>query len=305
MFSYDIFDTLIKRKCGLPQNIFLAMQNEIGSISISGKGLESRFCDLRVEADRIARRYVCKNGVEDITINDIYCAMNHMGWIPSEEIDRFINFEKRIELENAIPIEENIDIVKKKLSDGEKVIAISDMYLDSCSISKLFDKCDIPPIKIYVSSETKKCKWTGNMYRFIRDKESVDYTEWSHLGDNSLSDVDIPSKLGIEAVHYINMQEINAIKGHIVIYGAGKLGTQMYSYFVSDSKCQIVGWSDKKFEEYRQKGLPVISPTQINKLRFDYLIIAIVDQNVCFEIEKYLLSMGVCADKIRFINSFI
>ncbi len=305
MFSYDIFDTLIKRKCGLPQNIFFTMQNEIGSISTSVKGLELRFCDLRVEADRIARRDVCKDGVEDITISDIYCAMNHMGWIPSEEIDKFIYFEKRIEIENAIPIAENVDIVKKKLSDGEKVIAISDMYLDSCFISSLFEKCDIPSIKIYVSSETKKCKWTGNMYRFIRDKEGVDYTEWSHLGDNSFSDVDIPSKLGIEAVHYINMQEINAIKGRIVIYGAGKLGTQIYSYFVSDSKCQIVGWSDKMFEEYRRKGLPVISPTQINKLRFDYLIIAIVDQNVCFEIEKYLLSMGICSDKIRFINSFI
>jgi predicted HAD superfamily hydrolase len=55
-----------------------------------------------------------------------------------------------------------------------------------------------------VSGELKVTKTTGSLYRYIRDKESIDdSTRWLHIGDNVHSDYIVARRNGITSYHYL------------------------------------------------------------------------------------------------------
>ena len=105
------------------------------------------------------------------------------------------------ERNNILPITENINILKKILSEGKHVVLISDMYLSSEQIRSLlipFDKI-FEDIKIYVSNEYNKAKHNGEIYDYVAQKENVNYKNWIHHGDNSFSDIKKAKEKGIIA----------------------------------------------------------------------------------------------------------
>ena len=204
MHSFDVFDTLITRKTATCTGVFSIIQNQIKDKEFLSDVFRNNFYNLRIQIEMLTRRMYCHGEIEDITLNQIYETMYLVGMINKGDINYLIELEKEIELKNTIGIKENIDLVKKLLNDGKSVIAVSDMYLDANTIHEMLciaDKC-LSNIKVYVSSETKKTKLSGNMYRLVQRKEGINYHEWFHKGDNLLSDVQMASRFGINAIHY-------------------------------------------------------------------------------------------------------
>lgn len=203
MYSFDIFDTLLTRSTATFDGIFLIMENYLAQrpeeYTVS---LQKNFYRLRMQSESLARSLYCKGDVEEITLRQIYQTMALMGGIKTEEIGKLKKLEEEIEIENVVGIRENIEKVRKLISLKERVVAISDMYLEGDIIRRMFDKAGIPSIPIYVSSETHLCKWTGNMFRYVMRKEGVPYRQWHHMGDHIDSDYTIPRQYGISAKHY-------------------------------------------------------------------------------------------------------
>ena len=88
----------------------------------------------------------------------------------------------------------------------------------------------------------------------------------------------------------------------ILIYGAGKLGKQICKIVKSSMNYEIIGVADKNWMFYEEQGLGVISPEDIPSLDYDYIIIAITYTNIKNQVRKYLLELGVSADKIADID---
>ena len=85
---------------------------------------------------------------------------------------------------------------------GKKVIAVSDMYLDTefleeVLISKGYDKI----AGVFVSSWYRKTKGSGELYREILKNLNASSRDLIHIGDNEIADVEIPRKMGITAYH--------------------------------------------------------------------------------------------------------
>ena len=212
MHSFDVFDTLITRKTATCTGVFSIIQNQIKDKEFLSDVFRNNFYNLRIQIEMLTRRMYCHGEIEDITLNQIYETMHLVGMINKGDINYLIELEKEIELKNTIGIKENIDSVKKLLNDGKSVIAISDMYLDANTIHEMLCIADksLSNIKVYVSSETKKTKLSGNMYRLVQRKEGINYHEWYHKGDNLLSDVQMASRFGINALHYkyVNLNDL-------------------------------------------------------------------------------------------------
>ncbi len=100
------------------------------------------------------------------------------------------------------------------LNCGKKVICTSDMYLPLDVIKKILEKNGYKDIdKIYLSSEIKKTKSTGNLYDYVINDLKINANEIIHIGDNIESDYKVPKKKEINAIHFYKATSIFLDRG--------------------------------------------------------------------------------------------
>lgn len=195
LYSFDVFDTLITRKTLTPKGVFLYMQEELKKIE-EYKTIADDFALLRVDAEQKARIF---NSGDEIGIKDIYKCFVKRCHLPESKIDELIALEIKAEQANIVAIEENIDYLKEIISKNNPVVLISDMYLSAETIRGLLCSIDnvFKGINIYVSCDCDSRKIDGSLYKYVRQKENVEYNDWIHIGDNIVADGNVPDLLGI------------------------------------------------------------------------------------------------------------
>ena len=89
----------------------------------------------------------------------------------------------------------------------------------------------------------------------------------------------------------------------VVIYGAGGMGQNLYSYCV-EHNIVVSAWVDKNYLFYQSKNLPVISFNEFRKKvhEWDYILIANMDEKIAMEIKKYLLDEGIEEQKVKWFS---
>lgn len=86
--SFDMFDTLVKRDCSRPVEVFSYIEDEINR-KLNRK---TSFCSARIEAEKMARR---KSHSEEVTLDEIYHYLN-LG-IADESLQDVKELEKKYE----------------------------------------------------------------------------------------------------------------------------------------------------------------------------------------------------------------
>lgn len=197
LISFDIFDTLLFRKCGTPQAVFEKMGEHSDILDFFDTA--STFVQYRLEAEKKARKELENN--EEITLSDIY------DQLPLSKIQKkqFQKIELQYEKEQLIinpQIKRWINLAKKK---GKTVLFISDMYLSLKQIEEIASDsftCKNNISYSFISSEYGLRKATGNLYTYIKDTLNLSFNRWAHIGDNERSDVWIPKNFGIKTLYY-------------------------------------------------------------------------------------------------------
>ena len=85
---------------------------------------------------------------------------------------------------------------------------------------------------------------------------------------------------------------------NIVIYSAGTFGQQLVNRIKVYIHCNIVGWIDHDYWEYRRCCLDVDPVESIAKTDFDFVLLATVDSGLAQEMKKDLFDCGVSPSKI-------
>ena len=202
VYSFDVFDTLITRKTATPHGIFAYMQKilkEDTRYAGIKPYIRDNFFWLRIGAEQSARAYFCNAEVEDVTLEQIYEAMGRTDCLASEEGRLLAGLEREVELKLVVGIDKNVDYLRELYNRKERILLISDMYLDSATIRKMLVKVDsvFANIPLYVSSDCMKNKVSGNLFSYVMEKENIKPEEWIHIGDNPYSDNQVPQKRGI------------------------------------------------------------------------------------------------------------
>ena len=203
LFSYDIFDTVITRRTANPHGIFVIMQNKLlqeCKYSKIPREIINNFYELRISSERLARDFFCSKENEEITLDDIYYTMNTSGLLSEEEIQLLIQLEIDTEIQNCLGIKCTIDEIERHVENGDRVVLISDMYLDETTVRKMLSQANesLSNLPIYLSSCYKKTKQSGNLYREVMLIENVETSNWLHKGDNKDSDIKNANKFGIK-----------------------------------------------------------------------------------------------------------
>lgn len=210
MYSFDIFDTLISRVTANPYGVFLVMQEHLKircNYDNYSEYLINNFASLRYKAEKNAWKYKNESAV---SLEDIYNVFAEMTSLSSENIRELMALELQTEIDCAVGIEDNIQKVIDFYEKNEHVILISDMYLKGVDIRNILKKFDpiFDKIPIYVSCEYGCTKQEGLLYVKVKELENATYDDWTHYGDNYVSDICIPNVLGIKTV-YIESKDLS------------------------------------------------------------------------------------------------
>lgn len=93
--------------------------------------------------------------------------------------------------------------------------------------------------------------------------------------------------------HYDTMR-----RKEIILYGAGSVGKDFYLQLRYRGDIKVVGWVDKNAEAYQKKSYPVMPLSEIDKLKYDYIIIAVNRSAIMEQIKKELIEGGIPEEKI-------
>ncbi len=209
--SFDVFDTLITRTTATPKGIFALMQHQLNRndlFSCINVYVRENFYIIRVESEAFLRKHYAAYKINEITFEEIYDYIQKNYALLDEEINLLKNLEIETERKNLTGIPENINKLKSAIVLGYKVIIISDIYHSSDTV-RLFltDKDEVfKDIPIYVSSEARCMKSSGELFEYVRIKEGINISKWRHIGDNVNSDINRAKEFGIDAEQYKYVQ---------------------------------------------------------------------------------------------------
>lgn len=104
--------------------------------------------------------------------------------------------------------------------------------------------------------------------------------------------------LGIHGERY-HFPDVKLLRDkNIVIYGAGRVGKDYYSQISKYECCYIAAWIDSNWEELQNKGINVGSIDQLFTIEYDYVVIAVKNQEKADEIKEQLQEMGIDNSKV-------
>ncbi len=246
--SFDIFDTLIKRNTNRPEDVFKLLEDRYNRQFKESKPISK----LRIESEIYANEETYN---EEVTLDEIYESFltefteDRVAWLKENEI----------ELELLL-CQMNYDIFPAYdwcISNNIKVLITSDMYLPLEVILKLLHKSGYKGWnKIYLSSEEKIRKSTGNLFKKILHDEMIDPIEMIHIGDALQGDYIAPKKIGIKAVLIENQKKGNEYYNRKIFNRENK--KLKYEYGILNAFLQNNCTRQKDF--YRTLGYCVVGP---------------------------------------------
>lgn len=194
IYSFDVFDTCLIRKCGTHNNMLNVLSQRVFC-----KPVEECVRQEFIVARCAAEDYVWKYN-EYGKLADIYRHLDfsHPFLLPTNELE---NTEIYLEEELLVPVLSRLEQIKQLHSNGHSVIFISDMYLPENFIKRLLVSFGffIEGDSLFISSECGMTKSSGFLFEHIRKVYRIKPHKWHHFGDNIQSDYKVPKKLGIKA----------------------------------------------------------------------------------------------------------
>lgn len=217
-FSFDIFDTLLSRAVAEPKAVFLMMEQKMQGMDLPPY-LSENFTKIRMQSEQYFYQNVCKSKHEDTKLDEIYRLIQQNFSLSLEQTEALKWLEIDTEKQTLYPIQKNIELIERLAGDKKRVVLISDMYLSASVIREFLTPFSpvFSSIPIYVSSEFKLKKNSGNLFKAVMNLERVNPKNWIHYGDSWLGDCVKPAKLGIDTYFYINAllkHEKFALKHH-------------------------------------------------------------------------------------------
>lgn len=199
--SFDLFDTLIKRDCYQPIELFRILEEKIDSIY----HIASNFANKRVQAEIEARKV---SHHEEVNLDEIYLQL-HALYPSLQDIQTIEKWEQEYEL-NICQWNPLVREVYNYCIQKHKVILIvTDIYLSRNLIEKILNKLQIQYNFLFVSSEERKTKHSGSLFLTVLDKVACEPQKILHIGDNRESDYVVPRKFGIKTILIPRDDKIN------------------------------------------------------------------------------------------------
>lgn len=193
--SFDLFDTIVTRPSLSPT----AVQSFVGERLKRRRGLED-FLAVRKAAELEAR--AAKDWTGDVGFEEIYARFPET-W-SQEARDEARALEGEIEQAIVLPRSPVVEAVKYAQSAGKRVLVVSDTYFDEAVVRGLLASVGVQAPEIVLSNAFGARKDRGDLWKALLERDGGDPSDWLHVGDNEVSDMQRAGDLGIRTFHCMN-----------------------------------------------------------------------------------------------------
>ena len=180
--SFDVFDTLIERSVSHYVHAFSVLHEALADRDWMSGIERDDFVRRRMRAERLARRQQFNDtGSVEISLRDIWMRFNidHGGLV---DVDDALSVEIEVE-SSLINVRQNgkslFDYARDK---GKTVIAVSDMYLSTATISDWLSRHGIDMDHVFVSGDMGSGKRDG-LLGLVASQLNLDVKYGLHIGD--------------------------------------------------------------------------------------------------------------------------
>lgn len=285
LYSYDVFDTLIRRKALSPISVFFQVGEEIAESTLSFPPyLIANYSQVRRECEADVRDNMRKTtherGTEriEITFQQIFDRMQRIYALTEQQVAFLMETELRCEFDAVEPIHDNIRRLLLQQAEGHDVVLVSDMYLPLEAVRGLLAKADarLASLPLYLSTDIGHQKSTGKLFLHIFFDLDYHYSQWIHYGDNKHADGAVPRRLGISTrTHDIDsfIPFESEIATELQSHAGYQLATQMQRYRWSMLDRNAVSFNEAGYFSYAYVGsylTPYVNWTLRDALRRGY-----------------------------------
>ncbi|MGL6476001.1 hypothetical protein ACSZNN_14175 [Aeromonas hydrophila] len=198
IISCDVFDTLIFRAAGTPEQFWLSLARQAHQQGLWPDDDLWTFVALRKAAEERAREVSMKRyHHQEVMLADIYAC-----W-PSAASDKLLALENDLEYKNWRLNRSLIALLLQYVDPDRELILVSDMYLQSELILRFFHENEpgLSISAIYVSGERGLSKRRGDIFPYIMNHLSVPADSILHIGDDKIADEQMAIAAGVRYFH--------------------------------------------------------------------------------------------------------
>ena len=197
VLSLDVFDTALLRVLRHPKDLFAWIEPE-AQAALGRPGYP--FAQARAAAERVARDRHERDGVEDVTLEQIYGALAEMAGVDAADAARAMELEVEAERRLSYANPHVLEAARAAARRGARVAFASDMYLPAGASRELLAANGYEAPDIFVSSEAGKTKHSGGLFEEMLGKLGCAPERMLHVGDHPESDDARPARMGIRTL---------------------------------------------------------------------------------------------------------
>jgi FMN phosphatase YigB (HAD superfamily) len=210
--SYDIWDTVIRRRCH-PDTVKVHVARVL--MLLAGDCIKPHLRDpwvlfhFRQLAERSIGREAQNRGLDDeysiehVLQRWIDTVTDRSANLPNSIVESLLREE--IDQEKAVIYKDPNIEEQFRLDGSERRVFVSDFYMGKPHLVELLESVGLAHCfdEGYVSCDVGLNKRSGRLFGHVLETEGVATGQVNHWGDNHHSDVNMPRSIGIKSHHYV------------------------------------------------------------------------------------------------------
>lgn len=202
--SFDVFDTILLRRCTTPNGVF-EMTCRLAGCDIARPGLVDSFTQHRSLAEAKARKAAFEqSGTGEVTIEQIYARFpRRLFGLEHLSCEELAEVEFLAELELCVANPDVLSFYDAARNAGARTGFVSDTYWTAERLGRLLTAA-VPQLIwdfLYASCDHGSSK-SEALFRKVIKGERLEGRRMLHVGDNPVADIESPKRLGIETHHF-------------------------------------------------------------------------------------------------------
>lgn len=190
LISYDLFGTLIDWKTGSFDGVIRILQSKLEenqAIALEPHFVE-QFCIYRRQAVNLALNTYVKAGVQEISLEQIYQAIQLNGFISEIQMQEILRMELALCKEHLRLVDVGMECLRQDFQSGTPVIVVADSILGEEILRPWLQEMDpvFGGLRLCLSADYKKRSSSGTLFSLLRDERRwKDFEGWRHKSEIS------------------------------------------------------------------------------------------------------------------------
>ena len=230
VISFDLFDTLIRRKVAAPEHVFWRVGRQFANLA-GNTGLTSKFYRARLLAGHLAQERARQQGREDTNLPEIYDTLASVLPEARKYVDELAAIEVSEERRALEIYPFGARLFQAARNSGKRIIISSDQYLPVAFLEERLQAFGYEGYeKLLLSGHIGLLKTTGSLYEWMPMRFGIDRHQILHVGDNAYVDKKVADRKGVRGVL---LPRSDRLAGHFGADSAASVHPSLGSYAVA------------------------------------------------------------------------